>query len=117
MANDVPQLVQDLTTQCSISLNSVVMHLGVLRLEQLPPWLNFIVINGYAIPPGMNDSVPLSQGTTREDTHFTCVTCIYHLGVVEPMYDNCFVKTSAVTSWMQKTSKNKKKVIKAHASV
>ena len=117
MANDVPQLVQDLTMQCSISLNSVVMHSDILRLEQLPPRLNFIVINGYAIPPGMNDSVPLSQGTTREDTHFTCVTCIYHLGVVEPMYDNYFVKTSAVTSWMQKTSKNKKKVIKAHASV
>ena len=77
--------------------------------EQMPKDSNYICIHGYASPD--LGGADLSQGDGRDDANYLCLTIIFPLNVRTEACTRCFVRTSQVVKWINKSKANSKSVI------
>ena len=80
---------------------------GSSLFQQINPQTNYIVIHNYA-------TIKTDEGNTCtncEDTSYLCVTQIFEMGVTVPAHEQCFVRSTKVTTWMTKKKLNRKHVI------
>ena len=82
--------------------------------EQMPKDSNYVCIHGYALPELWGaDS---SRGAGRGNANFLCVIIIFPLNVRNTLCTRCFVWTSQVVKWINKSKANSKSVIVNWAS-
>ena len=82
---------------------------GHSLFEQMPKDSNYVCIHGYASPD--LGGADLSQGDGRDDANYLCVTIIFPLNVRTTTCTRCFVRTSQIVKWINKSKANSKSVI------
>ena len=92
--SEVDTLVHDRTNKNSPRLKNEVISIGAVAIQQVHPKTNFICVHGYAMP----EACDMSQGNTREDMNYLCVSLIFAYGVISDMYSRCYIHTSKVTA-------------------